>query len=160
MKFVVYSTKHRSEVRVDQSVVFCEECCRFYKAPEWGSCSTQKTTDWSTRTSLRCFVEPSTHFTENYWLINTNLTQVLCAIYNTLHRKLQVRVDESVVFCVVYCRFYKAPEWGSWWSISSFLWSVLYILINTNLTQVLCRIYNTLHRKRLINQHEPHSGAL
>ena len=26
--------KQLSEVRVDQSVVFCEVCCRFYKAPE------------------------------------------------------------------------------------------------------------------------------
>jgi predicted nucleic acid-binding Zn-ribbon protein len=26
--------KHLSEVRVDKSVVFCEVCCRFYKAPE------------------------------------------------------------------------------------------------------------------------------
>ena len=31
---VVDSTKHLSEVRVDQSVVFCVVCCRFYKAPE------------------------------------------------------------------------------------------------------------------------------
>ena len=31
---VVYSTKHLSEVRVDQSVVFYVVCCRFYKAPE------------------------------------------------------------------------------------------------------------------------------
>ena len=32
MKCVVDSTKHLSEVRVDQSVVFCVVCCRFYKA--------------------------------------------------------------------------------------------------------------------------------
>ena len=31
---VVDSTKHLSEVRVDQSVVFCVVYCRFYKAPE------------------------------------------------------------------------------------------------------------------------------
>ena len=37
VKCVVYSTKHRSEVRVDQSVVFCVVCCRFYKAPELSS---------------------------------------------------------------------------------------------------------------------------
>ena len=34
VKCVIDSTKHRSEVRVDQSVVFCVVCCRFYKAPE------------------------------------------------------------------------------------------------------------------------------
>ena len=34
VKCVVDSTKHLSESRVDQSVVFCEVCCRFYKAPE------------------------------------------------------------------------------------------------------------------------------
>ena len=34
VKCVVDSTKHLSEVRVDQSVVFCEMCCRFYKAHE------------------------------------------------------------------------------------------------------------------------------
>jgi hypothetical protein len=166
-------------------------CCRFYKTPEWGSC-------WSI-SSFLCSVLYST---ENYWLIITNFTQVLCRTYNTLHRKRlidqrepHVRVDQSVVFCVVCCRFYKVPEWGSCWSISSFLCSVLYILqstwvsfvlqhttqkttdwstrtslrcfvestthytendwlINTNRTQVLCRTYNTLHRKRfvLINQ--------
>jgi hypothetical protein len=34
VKCVVDSTKNLSEVRVDQSVVFCEVCCRFCKAPE------------------------------------------------------------------------------------------------------------------------------
>ena len=34
VKCVVDSTKHLSESRVDQSVVFCEMRCRFYKAPE------------------------------------------------------------------------------------------------------------------------------
>ena len=34
VKCVVDSTKHLSEVRVDQSVVFCEVCCRFYIASE------------------------------------------------------------------------------------------------------------------------------
>ena len=38
VKCVVDSTKHWSEVRVDQSVDFCVVCCRFYKAPELGSC--------------------------------------------------------------------------------------------------------------------------
>jgi hypothetical protein len=34
MKCVVGSTKHRSEVCVDQSVISYVVCCRFYKAPE------------------------------------------------------------------------------------------------------------------------------
>ena len=34
VKCVVDSTKYLSEVRVDQSLVFCEVCCRFYKVPE------------------------------------------------------------------------------------------------------------------------------
>ena len=34
VKCVVDSTKHLSDVRVDQSVVFCVVCCRFYKAPQ------------------------------------------------------------------------------------------------------------------------------
>ena len=38
VKCVVDSTKHLSESRVQQLVVFCVVCCRFYKAPELGSC--------------------------------------------------------------------------------------------------------------------------
>ena len=34
VKCVVDSTKHLSDIRVDQSLVFCEVRCRFYKVPE------------------------------------------------------------------------------------------------------------------------------
>ena len=171
----------------------------------------------------RCFVESTTHYTENYWLINTNLTQVLCRIYNTLHWLINTNltdVDTTTThephtrLTQVLCRIYntlhrkllidqhephsvlrsslniqhtpqkttdwsiynrkllnlqhttqKFTDWSSRTSRRCFVeptthYTENYWLINTNLTQVLCRIYNTLHRKRLIDQDEPHSGAM